>query len=320
MGVAYRHTLACAQVERDVGPPPVVDQQLHRDKSLSPRIGRNIGFRAVGRDSLAVFGSVAVLAAYAAAEHLFVAHGLDRVQNLGLLIAYRIRVERDRRFHGREANELHDVVGNHIAQRTRSIEITAPPFHTHGLRYRDLHVIDVAAVPDWLKNSVGETERHDVLDSFFAQIVIDAVDLLLVGLLQQLLVQRFRRLQIVPEGFLDNHTTPVTVGLFHQSGGGELLHDWTKKAWCRSEVVEHVLVGGMLLIHLVQKIFELRIKFVVAEIPGEVIEAAGKPLPQIIVHALPAVRFDVVVHTFSEFIVGVLGARDAYHGKKSTRL
>jgi hypothetical protein len=38
-------------------------------------------------------------------------------------------------------------------------------------------VIDVAAVPDGLEDAVGETEDHDVLDRFFAQVMIDAVDL-----------------------------------------------------------------------------------------------------------------------------------------------
>ena len=42
-------------------------------------------------------------------------------------------------------------------------------------------MIDVAAVPDRLEDSVGEAERQDVLHRFFAQIVVDAVDLLFVG-------------------------------------------------------------------------------------------------------------------------------------------
>src|SRR5208282_4099189 len=107
--------------------------------------------------------SVAVLAAHAAGEHLFVAHGLDGVQNLGLLIAHRVGVERNRRFHGGEADELHDVIRHHVAQRAGVIEITSAAFYAYSFRHRNLHVVDVAAVPDRLKNSVGETERHDVL-------------------------------------------------------------------------------------------------------------------------------------------------------------
>ena len=44
----------------------------------------------------------------------------------------------------------------------------------------DLHVVDVAAVPDRLEDAVGEAEDHQVLDGLLAEVVIDAVDLLLV--------------------------------------------------------------------------------------------------------------------------------------------
>ena len=61
------------------------------------------------------------------------------------------------------------------------IEVAAAAFHADGFGHRDLHVVDVAAVPDRLEDSVGEAERHDVLHGLFAEIVIDAVDLLFVG-------------------------------------------------------------------------------------------------------------------------------------------
>jgi hypothetical protein len=41
-------------------------------------------------------------------------------------------------------------------------------------------VVDVATVPDRLKNSVAEAKHHEVLDSFFSEVVIDAVNLALV--------------------------------------------------------------------------------------------------------------------------------------------
>ena len=69
------------------------------------------------------------------------------------------------------------------------------------------------------------------------------------------------------------------------------------------------------LIHLGQEVFELRIQFVVVEISGEVVETAREPFPEIVIHALPAVRLDVVVDSFSEFIIRQLRARHTYHGK-----
>ena len=169
---------------------------------------------------------------------------------------------------------MHDVVGHHVAQRAGVIEIAAASFDADGFGHRDLHVIDVAAVPDRLENSVGETERHDVLDGLFAQIVIDAVDLLFVDFFEQLLVQRLGRFQIVPERLFDDHAPPVVVALLHQSGGREFLHDRTEETGRGGEVVEEILMGRVLLIHLGEKVFELRVEFVVAEIAGEVVKAA----------------------------------------------
>ena len=42
-------------------------------------------------------------------------------------------------------------------------------------------MINVAAIPDRLEDAVGKTKGHDVLHRLFAQVVIDAVDLLLIS-------------------------------------------------------------------------------------------------------------------------------------------
>ena len=52
-----------------------------------------------------------------------------------------------------------------------------------GLGGGDLHVIDVAPVPDRLEHAVAEAEHEQVLDGFLAEIVIDAIDLVLVEVL-----------------------------------------------------------------------------------------------------------------------------------------
>ena len=92
-------------------------------------------------------------------------------------------------------------LGTMSRKRAGLIVVAAALLHADRFRHRDLHVIDVAAVPDRLEDSVGKTERQNVLHRLFAQVVVDAVNLLFVGDLQQLLVQRFGRLQVVPKGF-----------------------------------------------------------------------------------------------------------------------
>ena len=121
------------------------------------------------------------------------------------------------------------MVGHHVAQRAGLVVVTAALFHAHGFGHGNLHVVDVAPVPDGLEDSVGETQRHDVLDGFLAQVVIDAIDLLFAGHLQQLLVQQPGGFEIVPEGFFDNHPPPVLIVFLHQAGIRELLNGRDQK-------------------------------------------------------------------------------------------
>src|SRR5208282_518849 len=315
LSITHRHTLAGSQVEGNVGPAPVVDQQFHGDEGLGARIRGDIGLGPVGGDALAVFGALAILAAHAAAEDVFIAGGLDGVENFGLLVADGVGVAGDGRLHGGEADELHDVVGHHIAQRAGVIEISAAAFEANFFSHRDLDMVDVTAVPDRLEDSVGEAEGHDVLDGFFSEIVIDAVDLFFVGDFEQLLVERFSGVEIVAEGFLDDYPPPVVVVLGHQSGVRELLDDRAEKSGRGGQVVEKVLMSPVILIDLVEKVVELRVEFVVFEVSGKVVETAGEPLPELVFGTFAAIGADVVVNPLAEFIGRQLGASHANHGE-----
>ena len=136
--------------------------------------------------------ALAVLAAHRAGQDIFRTQRLDRVQDLGLLVAHRVRLEGNGRLHRGQADELHDVVGHHVAQRAGGIVVAAALFNPDGFAHRNLHVIDVAPVPDRLENSVGKAEGQNVLDRFLAQVMIDAVNLLLARDLEKLLIQRLR--------------------------------------------------------------------------------------------------------------------------------
>ena len=111
--------------------------------------------------------------------------------------------------------ELHDVVGNHVAQGAGGVVVTSARFDADGFGDGDLHVINVAAVPDRLEDSVGEAKRQNILDGLFAEVVVDAVDLLFAGDLEELLVQDPGRVDVVAEGLLDDHAAPVMVFFFH---------------------------------------------------------------------------------------------------------
>ena len=83
----------------------------------------------------------------------------------------------DRRLHRRQREELEHVVLDHVAQRAGLLVVAAAPLDAERLGDGDLHVVDVAAVPERLEDAVGEAEDQDVLDRLLAEVVVDAVDL-----------------------------------------------------------------------------------------------------------------------------------------------
>ena len=107
------------------------------------------------------------------------------------------------------------MVGHHVTQRARFIVVAAALLHADGFGNRDLHVIYIAAVPDRLENAIGKSKCQDVLNGFFAEVVINAIDLILAGNLEKLLVQCLGRFEIVAEGFLHDYTAPISVLFFH---------------------------------------------------------------------------------------------------------
>src|SRR4030081_3784225 len=85
----------------------------------------------------------------------------------------------------------------------------AAAFDSDVLCRGDLDMVDVVAVPHILEDAVRETEYQDVLHRLFAEVVIDAEDLVFVEHLVDFIVQRLGGLQIVAEGLLDDDADPV---------------------------------------------------------------------------------------------------------------
>ena len=97
------------------------------------------------------------------------------------------------------------MVLHHVAQRAGLLVERPAAFHAQRFRRRDLHVIDVVAIPDRLEDAVGEAEDQNVLHRLLAQVVIDAEDLVLVEDRVDLVIQFARRIEIVAERLLNHH-------------------------------------------------------------------------------------------------------------------
>src|ERR1700722_9231951 len=103
------------------------------------------------------------------------------------------------------------MIWPHVAQRARGFIITAPHFHADGFRRRNLHMIDVAPVPNWLENAVTEAEDDDVLDRFLAEVMVNTINLRFLQHFFDRGIQGFGRIQIAPEGFFDDDALPMAV-------------------------------------------------------------------------------------------------------------
>ncbi len=153
-GGALGQGFAGAQVEWHIRPAPIIDEQFHRDEGLSAGIGRHHGLGAIRRYLGALHQALAVLASDGAGQHLFVRHGRQSFQNFGLLVANYVSVEGDGRLHGGERDELENVVGHHVAQRSGLVVVHAALLYPNRFGHRDLDMVDVTAVPYWLEDTV----------------------------------------------------------------------------------------------------------------------------------------------------------------------
>ena len=109
-----------------------------------------------------------------------------------------------RRLHCGQANQLQQMVLHHVAQRADAIIEINTATNAELLGNRDLHMINSATPPQWFKKRVCEAQCEQVLDGLFAQVVIDAIDLVLSETSTDLVVYFGRRRKISPQRFLEN--------------------------------------------------------------------------------------------------------------------
>jgi hypothetical protein len=156
-------------------------------------------------------------------------------QHLGLLVAQRLRARADRRLHREDREHLEQVVLHDVADRAEFLVEPSAALDAEALGHRDLHALDVGAVPDRLDDRVGEAEIEQVLHRLLAEEVVDAVDRTLVEHLLQRAVDGPRARQVATEGLLDDHARASGT-----TRGAELRRDGGEQARRNREVVAWV--------------------------------------------------------------------------------
>ncbi len=144
----------------------------------------------------------------------------DRAQDFDFLIAQCVGFQRRGRLHCHQGKQLHQVILQHVAQRAGLVVVIRTIFDARLLGYGDLDVVDEVAVPNRLDHQVGKSEHQQVLHRLLGQVVIDAINLLLVEVAVQQLIQRLRAFQVHPERLLDHNAVQPARAV--QAGCGKI--------------------------------------------------------------------------------------------------
>ena len=178
LGDPLGQPLAGADVDRHAGPAPVVDLELHGHVGLGLAVGVDAlllavaGHRAGPRTSRRRTGPAPRRSATSSGVGISTAR---RALTFSSRMPWASMVAG--RLHQGERQDLHDVVLDDVAQGAGGLVEAAPVLDAERLGHGDLHVVDVAAVPDRLEDGVGEAQGQDVLDRLLPQVVVDPVDL-----------------------------------------------------------------------------------------------------------------------------------------------
>ena len=165
------------------------------------------------------------MAADGVGEDFLRLHRANGLKDLHLLIAHAVAGDRGGRLHGHEREHGEDVVLHHVARHAGVVVVAAAQLHAEFLGDGDLHIVDVAAVPDRLEHAVPEAEDHDVLHGFFSKVVVDAVNLRLGDMLGEVCIQVASALQIVAERFFNDDSAPSIRLFLGETGISKLLDD-----------------------------------------------------------------------------------------------
>ncbi len=311
LGGALRQSLPRPEVEGHAGPAPVVEAQPEGHVSLRCGLCPDAGFAPVPRHLTTLHPSGPVLRPHRVGVLPLERHRLHGLQRIHFSIAYRSCTELHGRLHGHQREQLHQVILNHVAQRAGPLVIGCAPLDAHRFGSRDLHVVDVPAVPDRLEHPVCEPEHQQVLHGLLPEIVVDPEYLVLLEMAVQQLVEGPGTREIRPEGLLHDHPAPPAPGRTRKPGGAKPFDNGAVDARRDGQVIQHAIRAADFL----QPFGKL---FVQRGITGVAADVRQSPLERshhVVIAGDLCVFTEALTELLPEIIVRQLGPADTDHRK-----
>ena len=261
-GLGRRQALAGADEEGHARPAPVVDLEAQRRIRLRGRVRGTSVDRAVA----------VVLPAHVVGR-VGRAH---RPEDGHHRVLERLGVARGGRLHGGYRHHLHEVVDDHVPQRSHGIVEMPAVLDSEVLRHRDLHARDRVAVPDRLEHRVREPQVEDLREAHLAEEVVDPVELRFVDVAVDLVGEGLRRLEIVAERLFDDDAR-----VLGQAGLGQPLDHRSEEEGRDLQVEDRIA-------RIVDGACDALERAGVSEVARHVRQSRGEALEHLVVHGLAA--------------------------------
>src|SRR5713101_2382521 len=314
-GRAVGHSLAGAQVERDARPSPVVDKGLERDEGLGVRTGRDVAFLQITGHALAVGGTWPVARTHDEVARFARRDGPQRAQHIQLGFANRDGVERHRRLHRDQREQLQHVILHHVAQRTRRIVVHRACADAFAFGHGYLHVVDVARAPHALEDRVGEAQHEHILDGFLAQVMVDPEDLRFVEITMDKAVYFECAFEVVADGLLDDDAREIRrARLCNKSRGVEPLDAFRYRFRRHGKVVDAIGRKSMCRLDFLQPRFEPHEPVGLVE-AGEIVQARGEIAPAFTIEFEARETGGPFARAFTKLLDRHRAPREAEYGK-----
>ena len=197
--------LTCLEDKGDTVPSLVVDIQCE--------CGESGAVAVLGHSVVVLVAWLAVGSSVLADKNVFLFNGGNRLENFYLFVTDVLCRERLGSFHGKQGEDLGQVVLLNITDNAEFVKVAASALSTERLLEGDLNVVDELVVEASIDQGVAETHDEQVFDHFFSEVVVDTESLLLLPETLEGTNHLSAALKVLAEGLLDDDTVVSLFGI-----------------------------------------------------------------------------------------------------------